>query len=49
METEVLNSIEKECGTVKDSFVIESTGPIEAVEEMEQDQKSELVGILKKL
>lgn len=43
METEVLNSIEKECGTIKNSFVIESTGPVEAVEEMEEDQESGLV------
>lgn len=43
METEVLNNIEKECGIVKNSFVIESTGPVDAVEEMEQDQESGLV------
>lgn len=43
METEVLNSIEKESGNIKNSFVIESTGPVEAVEEMEQDEESTLV------
>lgn len=50
METDVLNSIEKEYGTVKNSIVIESTGPVEAVEEMEQDQEqSELVRMAKDL
>lgn len=44
METEILNNIEKECGIIKNSFVVESSGPVEAVEEMEEDkQESELV------
>lgn len=44
METEILNIIEKECGTIKNSFVVESSGTVEAIENMEQDeQESELV------
>lgn len=40
METEVLNNIEKQCGAIQNSFVIESTGPVELVEDMEQDEQS---------
>lgn len=44
METEILNNIEKECGTIKNSFVVESSGPVEAIENMEQDEEeSDLV------
>lgn len=44
METEVLNKIEKDCGTVTNSFVIESTDPVESLEQMDEDQpESELV------
>lgn len=47
IENEVLNKIERECGTVKNAFVIESSGPIETVEQMEEDQEPELVRMTK--
>lgn len=41
METEILNDIEKTSGIIKNSFAIESAGPVELVEEMEQDQQED--------
>lgn len=37
METDVLNNIEKEARQNTNSFVLDSLGPVESVEEMEED------------
>ncbi|CAH0554574.1 unnamed protein product [Brassicogethes aeneus] len=37
METDILNKMEKDYGTKEKSFVLESLGPVDSIEEMEED------------
>ncbi|KAJ8976187.1 hypothetical protein NQ317_002236 [Molorchus minor] len=43
METETLDNIEKECCSNINSFVVDSLGPVEFIESMEDGENNELI------